>query len=106
MRLLPFQDYWICIKNCIIIIDARGCQAAIAKKIQDNEADYNLQVKGNQQTLLENLEDSFAVKKVVATVNIDCRQVRVEDRKCSLTANLDLVDDTNKWKDSQSIIKI
>jgi len=43
-----------------------SCQRAIAKKIRDNEADYILQVKENQKILLENLEDSFAVKKVVA----------------------------------------
>jgi hypothetical protein len=31
-----------------------------------------LQVKGNKKTLLQNSEDSFAVKKVVATdVNMD-----------------------------------
>jgi hypothetical protein len=57
----------ICIKNCIITIDAMGCQRIIAKTIRDNEADYILQVKGNQKTLLQNLEDSFAVKKIVAT---------------------------------------
>jgi hypothetical protein len=35
----------ICIKNCIITIDAMGCQTAIAKKIRDNEGDYVLQEK-------------------------------------------------------------
>ena len=75
----------ICIKNCIITIDAMGCQRAIANKIRENEADYILQVKGNQKTLLENLEDSFAVKKIITTdVNIDCGHGRVEVRKCSI----------------------
>jgi predicted transposase YbfD/YdcC len=40
------------------------CNTAIAKKIRDNEGDYILQVKGNQKTLLENLKDSFAIKKL------------------------------------------
>ena len=97
----------ICIKNCIITIDAMGCQTAIAQKIRDKEADYILQVKGNQKTLLENLEDSFAVKKVVTTdVNIDCGHGRVEVRKCSVITDLEFVDDVHKWKDLQTIIKI
>lgn len=42
-----------------------GCQTEIVKKIREQGADYILQVKNNQKTLLENIEDSFAVKKVV-----------------------------------------
>lgn len=53
----------ICIENSIVTIDAMGCQKAIAKKIRANEAHYILQVKNNQKTLLEDIEDSFAVKK-------------------------------------------
>jgi hypothetical protein len=97
----------ICIKNCIITIDTMGCQTAIAKKIRDNEADYILQVKGNQKTLLENLEDSFAVKKLwQQMLNIDCGHGRVEVRKCSVITYLEFVDDVHKWKNSQTIIKI
>ena len=97
----------ICIKDCIITIDAMGCQTAIAKKIRENEADYILQVKGNQKILLENLEDSFAVKKIIATdVNIDCGHGRVEVRKCSVITDLEFVDNAIKWKDLQTIIKI
>jgi predicted transposase YbfD/YdcC len=85
-----------------------GCQTAIAKKIRENEADYILQVKGNQKILLENLEDPFAVKKVVATdVNIDCGHGRVAlRRKCSTITDLEFVRHADKWKDLQTIIKI
>lgn len=84
-----------------------GCQRAIANKIRENEADYILQVKGNQKTLLENLEDSFAVKKIITTdVNIDCGHGRVEVRKCSIITDLEFIEDAHKWKDLQTIIKI
>ncbi len=97
----------ICIKDCIVTIDAMGCQSAIAEKIRENEADYILQVKANQKTLLENLEDSFAVKKAAITdVDIDCGHGRVEVRKCSTITDLEFVDDAYKWKDLQTIIKI
>jgi predicted transposase YbfD/YdcC len=97
----------ICVKNCIVTIDAMGCQRAIAEKIRANEADYILQVKANQKTLLENIEDSFAIKKVVATaVNFDCGHGRAEVRKCSVITDLEFLDDAKKWKDLQTIVKI
>jgi predicted transposase YbfD/YdcC len=97
----------ICVKNCIITIDAMGCQTAIAKNIRENEADYILQVKANQKMLLENIEDSFLVKKVVATaVNFDCGHGRTEVRKCSVITDLEFLDQASKWKDLQTIIKI
>jgi hypothetical protein len=77
------------------------------KKIRENEADYILQVKGNQKILLENVEDSFVAKKVVPTdVNIDCGHGRVALRKCSTITDLEFVDDADKWKYLQTIIKI
>lgn len=97
----------ICIKNSIITIDAMGCQTAIAKKIRENQADYILQVKSNQKTLLENIEDSFAIKKVVSTnTTEDCGHGRVEVRKCSVISDLEFIDDANKWKDLQILVKI
>jgi len=58
--------------GAIVTIDAMGCQTAIAQEIIDADADYVLQVKGNQPTLLEDiggffddhLEDDFARTKV------------------------------------------
>ncbi len=39
------------IRGAIITIDAMGCQKAIAEQIIDQEADYVLALKGNQETL-------------------------------------------------------
>lgn len=97
----------ICIKNSIITIDAMGCQTEIAKKIRTQEADYILQVKSNQKTLLENIEDSFSVKKIVSIdTNEDCGHGRVEVRKCSVISDLEFIDDAHKWKDLKTIVKI
>lgn len=97
----------ICIKNSIVTIDAMGCQKAIAKKIRANEANYILQVKNNQKTLLEDIEDSFTVKKIVAIdTTEDCGHGRVEVRQCSVISDLEFIDDANKWEDLQSIIKV
>jgi predicted transposase YbfD/YdcC len=97
----------ICIKNSIITIDAMGCQTAIAKKIRENQADYILQVKNNQKTLLENIEDAFAVKKIVSIdTTEECGHGRVEVRKCSVISDLEFIDDVHKWKDLQILVKI
>ena len=39
------------VSGCIVAIDARGCQKAIAQAIRDAKADYVLQVKDNQSNL-------------------------------------------------------
>ena len=97
----------ICVKNSIVTIDAMGCQTEIAKKIRKEEAHYVLQVKNNQKTLLENIEDSFSVKKIRdIDITEDCGHGRVEVRKCSVINCLEFIDASDKWKDLQAIVKI
>ena len=45
----------LCLKGCVVTIDAMGTQKEIAEKIIEKEADYILQVKGNQQSLMEDI---------------------------------------------------
>jgi predicted transposase YbfD/YdcC len=52
-ELLPLLD----MAGCIVTIDAIGCQQDIAAMIIDQDADYLLAVKGNQ----ENLQDDIAL---------------------------------------------
>ena len=49
----------ICVKDCLVSIDAAGCQVSIAKKIIDLEGDYLFSLKGNQGTLKNDVEDFF-----------------------------------------------
>lgn len=58
----------LCLKGCVVTIDAMGTQKEIAEKIIDKEADYILQVKGNQETLMADIalyfeKDVFPCKK-------------------------------------------
>lgn len=53
------------IKGCIVTIDAMGCQRKIAKKIvNDCESDYILNVKGNQEGLMNDIVQHFQYKEV------------------------------------------
>jgi predicted transposase YbfD/YdcC len=49
------------IKGCIVTIDAMGTQKKIAAKIvKDNQADYVLNLKGNQETLYQEVAEYFS----------------------------------------------
>ena len=50
------------IKGCLISIDAIACQTKIAKEIIDNDADYLLAVKGNQNSLYSSVKDALAAE--------------------------------------------
>ena len=47
------------VKDCLISIDAIGCQVDIAKKITDLGGDYLFSLKGNQGTLKNDVEHFF-----------------------------------------------
>lgn len=95
------------IENCIITIDAMGCQTDIADKIIEKKADYVLAVKGNQAKLFEEIEDEFRFTKLAdfsATTDLD--HGRIETRKCSVINNFQHIENNGKWKNLKSIIRI
>jgi predicted transposase YbfD/YdcC len=47
--------------DCIVTLDAIGCQKHIVNTIRDQQADYVITVKGNQPTLQRTLQDAFAI---------------------------------------------
>jgi predicted transposase YbfD/YdcC len=47
------------LKGCLVTMDAMGCQRDIAQNILDAGGDYLLAVKGNQETLAEDVEQEF-----------------------------------------------
>ena len=54
------------IKGCIITIDVMGCQRKIAEKIIDEcKADYVLNVKANQESLLNDIVEHFQNQEMV-----------------------------------------
>ena len=93
--------------GCILTIDAMGTQTDIAQKIIDKNADYILALKGNQDTLEEEVESIFRVQK---PDNVHCdlekNRGRIETRTCQVIRNLEFLDGKEKWKGLKSIIKI
>lgn len=51
IKAIPELIQLLDIENCIITIDAMGCQKSITKLIIENNADYILCVKDNHEAL-------------------------------------------------------
>lgn len=49
------------IQQCVVTIDAMGCQTGIAQKILDKKADYILMVKDNQKGLKQQTQKVFDI---------------------------------------------
>jgi predicted transposase YbfD/YdcC len=88
----------LALSGTVVTIDAMGCQKSIAEKIVAKQADYILAVKDNQGHLLEEIKDSFRMLEAdAAAEEIDCERGRVERRRCSVIADLSLVEKVSEW---------
>lgn len=95
------------LSGTVVTIDAMGCQRPIAEKIVAQRADYILAVKENQGHLLEEIQDSFQMLAADAVCEeIDCGHGRVEQRRCSVIADLSLLEKTYEWASLQGLVRI
>jgi len=95
------------LEDCIITIDAMGCQVKIADQIIEQGADYILAVKGNQADLLDQIKDEFRFSKEIETSdNVYGDHGRIETRKCCVISDFKEMEDVSKWKNLKSIIRI
>lgn len=95
------------LSGTVVTIDAIGCQKNIAEQIVTQQADYILAVKENQPSLLADSKDSFQM--LVADSmdeEIDCGHGRVERRRCSVVADLSLLDHAAEWAQLRSLVRI
>ena len=104
-RLLDELD----VTNALISMDAMGCQRQVAEQIVNAGGDYLLQVKSNQPTLLQELEDSFPRLQKGYTVNKeeDLGHGRIEKREMkSLVLSASMLEDSYAMKDWKRIKSI
>jgi len=103
------------ISDCIVTIDAIGCQKEIAKKIIAKDADYVLAVKGNQGSLYEDIKELFDYAQETAFADCDYHKTedkghgRIEIRECwtiSDLEHLERIRNLSDWKDLQTIVMV
>ena len=96
------------IKGTIITTDAMGTQTAIVKKIRQKRADYVLALKGNQGTLLEDVElyfsDEEAKDKCAYKKTIEKARGKVEKREYWQTEEISWLSQRKEWPGLRSII--
>jgi predicted transposase YbfD/YdcC len=91
--------------GALVTIDAMGCQKAIARKIVDGGGDYLLTVKGNQEQLLADIEQSLidACENNFAGMKDDTYETREhghgrEEYRCySVLQNVDGIRQRDQW---------
>lgn len=101
------------IEGSVITLDAMGCQTEIASEIRQQSADYVLAVKGNQATLLDDLERTFAHADGLATLDyvrtVDKGHGRLDSRECWAIADPDIlayVNNYKTWSGLTSLVKV
>lgn len=99
----------LCLKGCIVSIDAMGCQKNIAKMICQQNADYLLAVKQNQQSLFDDIKLFFEdflprdPKLFQYFETIEKDHDRIETRKYWITSNIQWLTKNHSWHNLKSI---
>lgn len=102
------------LKNCIVTMDAMGCQKGIANLIRLKKADYVLAVKGNQGRLHKKLIKLFNGAQALnfnAMVFKETRGVegdhgRIEERIYTFLPQMYAFEFKPIWKDLQTFVKV
>lgn len=95
----------ISIENCIITIDAIGCQKDITKKIVEKDGHYCLAVKENQKNFYKDiknyfnyiLNDNLEKKNVITYTTLNKDHGRIERREHYLVYDIDWLYGKENW---------
>jgi len=105
----------LCLQGCIVTIDAIGCQKEIVKQIVEQNGDYVITLKKNQNSLYEKVESLFesVINKDFGGIeSSDFRKHesghgRHEIRQCVMLSNIqELIDPEGKWSKLTSVVMI
>lgn len=102
------------IEGTIVTIDAMGCQTNIAEKIVKKNADYILALKGNQQSLVDEVENYFTQADAINFEGVECDALgskekghgRIEKREIYVTEDIDWLPQKESWSNLKSIIMV
>jgi len=100
------------IRDCVVTIDAMGCQKAIAEQIVNQGGHYLLQVKENQKGLYDLLVETFdeLTGRGIETVNpafheeVDAGHGRIETRRIWVTDWTDWCPQRHDWAALNSLV--
>jgi predicted transposase YbfD/YdcC len=107
----------LALAGCIVTVDAMGCQTAIARQIREQQADYVLALKANQETVHQAVEEAFTEltrTQGQAYVHEQDRQVdkghgRVEVRTTTVITDptlLAYLNPAGAWPDLAAVVQV
>jgi predicted transposase YbfD/YdcC len=102
------------IEGTTVTIDAIGCQTDIAEKIIEKGADYVLALKGNQETLADEVQNYFTQAEEIDFDGVECDALgskevghgRMELREVYVTEDIDWLPQKDRWRNLKSIIMV
>lgn len=112
-KLLQILD----VKGCLVTIDAMGCQTEIAQQIVEQDGDYLLAVKKNQEYLFEDIDhlfkhsnaENFKAEGFDEHRTVGKEHGRLEIRHCQVISAPDWLDHLRHrrdWKKLHSIVRL
>jgi len=93
----------LCLKGCVVTIDAMGCQKVIAEKIVEQSGDYVLALKDNHQKLRKAVSDYLDDKVTCSSGSLSYHETqdkghgRFEIRRYWLTDQIDWLEQKAEW---------
>lgn len=97
-------------QGCIITSDAMSCQKKTVQKIAEKQCDYVISLKGNQETLHEDVKlyfetalQEFKLYPLGHTVTLDKRHGRIEKREYYLTQDVEWMKNRSEWTNLNAI---
>ena len=99
------------VENCIITADAMSCQKDITKKITEKKADFVIGLKGNQESLFEDvklyfedyLKNPVCYTEIPKSVTREKGHGRIETREYFLEADIDWLENRSDWTNLNGI---
>jgi len=107
------------LSGCIVTVDAMGTQKKIAKEIIEADADYVLALKGNHETVQDEIKSfldatvaekkakprrpSVAARNLAVLETVEKDHGRIETRRYYQSAELDWFADRAKWEGLRSV---
>lgn len=102
------------IAGAVVTSDAMGCQTAIARRIVDKGGDYVIGLKGNQQSLHDEVSNYFEQAQAIEfdgvpisyCQSLDKGHGRIEERNVYVTSDIDWLPMKEEWSGLKSIVMI
>ena len=97
------------LRGATVTVDALNCQRAIAQQIVDQEGDYVMALKGNQQSLHDDVQlffDDPKSKVETAKPAVDGDHGRIETRIATVSTDIDWLQEIHHWPGLEAIGKM